>query len=282
MCLEKVIIHIGLHKTGTTFLQNTVYPNILNADYYRGWDGLNKIVSGRKEYVIISDEKLSGDPFDKKVCYLDSFKYSITNLQKLLPNAIILVTVREPKNWISSVYKQHIHQGGTLKPEDFFSLQTPFLRKEDVQLREKIEFLKNTFSTIKVLESNKLNNIEYLIEFLRGLNLQIDKQKIIAMRVTNGNSNVGIKYTSQLNFLRQFNAMNDYFSKTFKFPSLYSNSKYIRLFRKVFPFTPRKICQRYSFLFSKRSEIRIPQNYLDANIEWMEKDWNWVKTNCND
>lgn len=282
MHLSKVILHIGLHKTGTTFLQNTVYPNIQNADYYRGWDGLNKIVCGKKEYTIISDEKLSGDPFDKNLSYSESFKRSITNLQKLVPNAIILVTVREPQMWISSVYKQHIHQGGFLKPEEFFSIQTPFLRKEDIQIKEKIEFLKNTFSTVKVLDSSKLNNIEYLIEFFISLNLRVDKAKFIDMRVTNSNSNIGIKYNSQLIFLRRFNVLSDHLNKTFKLPSLYSNSKYIKLFRKIFPFTPRKICQRYPFLFSKRSEIQVPSNYLNANLEWMKKDWNWVKENCND
>jgi len=122
-----VYIHIGLHKTGTTYLQNNIFPKIENIHYVHlpAWRVLTKgnltekelasykaaLLEGwdNRKKLIISNEFFSGaiEKFSKKevVIILD-------NLKLLFPEAQIMIVLRSPKGYFKSLYNFRVVSRG--------------------------------------------------------------------------------------------------------------------------------------------------------------------------
>ena len=59
--MSKISIHIGLHKTGTSFLQNNLLKNLPETSVVRGWYSHRQLMEMNLEKnLIISDEGISG------------------------------------------------------------------------------------------------------------------------------------------------------------------------------------------------------------------------------
>jgi hypothetical protein len=127
---NEICIHIGLHKTGTTTLQEWVFPNLkrhklvlrdrlidftphvihfpeycLTAqkiDQFR-----DKFFSGNSVR-LISEENLSGSP---TLGYINR-QNAIKNLGKIFPEAKIIVSITKQKELIISLYRHYLRQGG--------------------------------------------------------------------------------------------------------------------------------------------------------------------------
>ena len=275
--MNKIILHIGLHKTGTTFLQNHIFPRLKNTNYFRGWHGLRNITNKNHKNILISDEKFSGDPFNLN--YIESFKNNIDNLHMLCPKATVLISVRHPKEWILSLYKQYIHQGGINYPDQFFDLENGHFKIEELSLKTKVKFLEEKFKKVVLIRSDSIKQNHELTKIFNSLELKFDinNNEIIT---SSKKSNVGIKYQSQLRFLIYFNRFDKKLTKFLNIPSLYANTRFCNLFRKYFPLTPRKIAQNYSNLFSKKKRINIPEFFFQKYSEVIEEDWKWILTKC--
>jgi len=101
----KIIIHIGLHKTGTTFLQQEVFPKIPNINYQTKVDLTTKVEEGKIN--LFSDENLDGGSY--RLFNTVEQRYNIMeNLHKLYPNAKIILCIRDKDSWLKSAYKQYI------------------------------------------------------------------------------------------------------------------------------------------------------------------------------
>ena len=61
-----MIVHVGLHKTGTTFLQREIFPKIKNVNYNRDvfW-----VKNYKNKINVISNEWLSGQPYHGDSAY---------------------------------------------------------------------------------------------------------------------------------------------------------------------------------------------------------------------
>ena len=136
---KRPLLHIGYHKTATSFLQASIFSNqtyfsqpwgvqaskavewfILNhaerfdADAARG-DFL-ELTEGQNETVpVISHEALSGQPIGGRY-YAERVAERI---HRTFPDARILIGIREQKKLLSSLYYQNIRQGGTDTIEQF-------------------------------------------------------------------------------------------------------------------------------------------------------------------
>ena len=109
--MREIYVHVGLHKTATTFLQEEVFPKLQGIKYYNLIKAKNRqalllaaIESEGK--ILISDEDLSGSPlvFGSKA---DERKKMAYTLHKLIPDAKIIVGIRNERDWFKSV-KNHI------------------------------------------------------------------------------------------------------------------------------------------------------------------------------
>ncbi len=135
-------LHIGLHKTGTTFLQKNIFPNfdttdlcynppnIINAirDLYRHnyCDELRRetiriiyreldIICQKK--IFLSHEIYSGTPWRN---YDDLEKMS-SFLKEVFPTAKIILVFRDHGDWLESLYKEAIKDGCLLSIDTFLN-----------------------------------------------------------------------------------------------------------------------------------------------------------------
>jgi len=153
-----IYIHVGLHKTGTSFLQEEIFPKLL-VNYIKpesGYDLLSfKPTSGIN---IISQENLSGTPYSLTE---KSTRYEIaSNLHKLYPHAKIIIGVRDLPSWFKSLYKHSIKMGND-------TTFTYWLKHVDHSYYDTIaylRFLRRTFDDVFVYNMNAF---------------QKDKQRII-------------------------------------------------------------------------------------------------------
>ena len=106
--MTEYFIHLGLHKTGTTWLQSEVFSRLKNVSYLHQFE-LDTIIPDSKK-VLISCEWLSGKPH-----LLESTEkmYIIADrLKKIFPSSKIIVGFRDKDSWLKSLWKQYIMEGG--------------------------------------------------------------------------------------------------------------------------------------------------------------------------
>ena len=155
---KEVIIHVGLPKTGTTFLQNNIFKNIEEINYIYGFKLFSILKDGKN---LISDEGLYGwtnppYPYDKS-------RVIAQRLKQLFPEAKIIVGIRNITTWKKSAYAQFVKAGGTLKYDgwekkilDSYLDQKAYVKFikslfTDVYLYEREELKKNTEKIVKEL-----------------------------------------------------------------------------------------------------------------------------------
>ena len=116
---SEIFVHIGFHKTGTTFLQRKIFPNLKNVNYVHNGKLLNLV--GSYEKVLISNEAFSGIPYHwNEKRYYEQFCSNIARLKSIFGNFKVIVGFREPSSMVNSFYKQFLHEGGVLTFEEFF------------------------------------------------------------------------------------------------------------------------------------------------------------------
>lgn len=193
-----MLIHIGYHKTGTTWLQerffpvhpqistpfsyqeiveNIVYPHDLNfsdafaKSYFE--PKLRQIeLEGR--IAVFSAERLSGNPhsggYDSKVI--------ADRLYAVFPNAKIWIVLRNQIDMIVSNYKQYVKEGGMGQLSYYLKMdppeRIPSFRFEHFEYADLIKYYQEKFGKDKVLVSfyedfkiSKSDFIKDLCNFIR-------------------------------------------------------------------------------------------------------------------
>jgi hypothetical protein len=136
-----VLVHIGYHKTGTTWLQRTVFPREFGSfdlpwklrevaglfvhPHELEWepgpvqDALGPGIAAAREaglVPVVSSEELSGNPHSGGHGSAD---YA-GRLARALPGARVLIVVRRQPAMLESVYKQYVKRGGTQPAGRYF------------------------------------------------------------------------------------------------------------------------------------------------------------------
>jgi hypothetical protein len=150
---NRALIHIGLHKTASTSLQQIWHdiPGVSLSHHFilKLTDLLRDAVekdtgldlAPLQQEQMFHTEAKTPDPFriftnecmstfawlrdpapDRRALYFDALGDIFTQLE---PNAHVLLVVREPRAWLLSMYKQYLHSGGTM------SFRRYLLRHED-------------------------------------------------------------------------------------------------------------------------------------------------------
>ncbi|NOX09282.1 MAG: sulfotransferase [Gammaproteobacteria bacterium] len=144
---NSLYIHIGYPKTATTWLQRCVFPELDGVSYLHfqderyGW--LNELVQehdfsfnvdnlrdkfnnsvqglGKDNKYVISWESLAGDVFTAGA----NAESLSRRLKDVFPEASIIITIRNQLDMVESIYRQYIHEGGSLSINDFLDLASP-------------------------------------------------------------------------------------------------------------------------------------------------------------
>ncbi len=133
----QLFVHIGLHKTATTYLQVDVFPDLKGITYIDGNDrsllpwkrrmymqdplvfdvqeARNEIL-GRMEGArsLLSTEALSGSPMGQ---YLDR-DLILQKLKTMFPDARVIVGIRSQPDIIWSLYKNYVRKGGACRLDE--------------------------------------------------------------------------------------------------------------------------------------------------------------------
>ncbi len=156
--MNQIYIHVGLHRTGTTFLQKYVFPKIRGIKYYDRYNRyrirnfLLSIEDNENKPVLISDEGLSNYNYtDHEEC--SAYKIA-DRLHTLFPSAKIIVVFRKKEEWIKSLYNYYVKIGGD---KDFESWRDEIFAKKDIDFKEYENYLRDLFDDVLVLWYEKLN-----------------------------------------------------------------------------------------------------------------------------
>ncbi len=130
---QQKIIHIGFHKTGSTFLQNyfslhpSIYHDRTRFKYYEETGLIDEELLETDlnyKYDVLSEELLSiwsgnidgTSPFSKYQLDFDIQKKQhevAKRLKNLFPNAKVIIVVRDIRTLINAIYSQYLFSGGT-------------------------------------------------------------------------------------------------------------------------------------------------------------------------
>ena len=112
--MSQVFLHVGLHKTGTTFLQYHVFPLLEGVRTLHGWQPATALAEGAAPRTLITSENFSGWPWGGG--WAEQFEARMRSLAALFPRAKALIGFREHAAMLLSLYKQHLHQGDAVGP----------------------------------------------------------------------------------------------------------------------------------------------------------------------
>ena len=163
--MDKVIVHPGMIKTGSTWLQREFFSRLKGYQILREFD-LDDYLEEKN--LIISNEVLSGSIkwFSDKPT--DKFRYQIADrIRKMFDDPYIILGVRDEEKWLNSVYKQYVKETGSLNKEEFFDAVY-----DDWKSHSKyVDYLKDNFDKVFIYDFNYFKNdvdglVKDLCEFL--------------------------------------------------------------------------------------------------------------------
>ena len=136
------IVHVGLHKTGTTSLQDSYFPSAaklnsykynppeimdaIHKGYIKGYTSCKKQKEQIREYldinecVIVSDEGLLGNPWDNYSVFDQSVEFLLDSFGE---DAVIIVVLRNQPDLIESLYRHVVKRYESIGFENFVNYE---------------------------------------------------------------------------------------------------------------------------------------------------------------
>ena len=109
---QRVVFHIGLHKTGTTWLQKVLFPTLPGISVHRSRDfsKIDRMIDQRdpSRTLIVSHEGMSGShsvrkqPGEREQRLLEN----IGQIKQTCPEACIAVGLREQSSWLNASFAE--------------------------------------------------------------------------------------------------------------------------------------------------------------------------------
>lgn len=134
---QQPILHIGYHKTGSSWLQRQLFPNARDVSLVPRIEIRRQLLvpspvafdperaraqlcAGRSGRLVLSEEELSGNLHTGGLHGAFSVELA-DRLHRCFPEGHVVVFVREQKTMVASAYKQYIKSGGTRRIRGFLT-----------------------------------------------------------------------------------------------------------------------------------------------------------------
>ena len=157
---KEIYFHVGLAKTGSTFLQKNFFPYLKNIKYISTQDYINCIdiinKTNYKSYLISRE-------FDKQ------FEREIKKFISYFPDTKIIVVFRRHDQWIASQYKRSVKNGWHWSFKNYYNINNKGIWKNsDLTYMNKLKIIKKyskskplilKFEELKKDQFNYLNKI---------------------------------------------------------------------------------------------------------------------------
>ncbi len=258
----EVFFHVGLAKTGTTYLQHTFFPILKDIKYiqrtkYRDFKYAKIIRTTDYDRYLISNE------FDRQ------FYREISNIASVFPDAKIIIVLRRHDKWIASQYRRRIKNGYAFSFKEFLDLDKDkgFWKQKDMYFYPMLQAIEETFASRPlILFHQQLQDDPYAFmdTFAAFVGASYDRDAV----------NLAPKHQAfndrQLKFIRK--RSRSLFSQDFEYSDKYWVSKFQRLFRMI----PRYFILYSSALMPDRfvdDKPLIPPEELARVREFFQEDW---------
>jgi len=197
----KVVIHLGLHRTGTTFLQKEVFPKLKDVNFTRNYTIVTKME--RFKINLISNEDLSICPFDNKfhkgLTPTDRFVV-IDRIKKIFPHASIILGLRDKEEWSRSLYSQYVKSGYRLSYPEFMMR---FNITKFYDFESYVDYIRKNFDNVFVyyLEDLKKDNYKIVSDICSFIGVDVPKYKNKKVNMTMEDNLISRrKYYNVINF----------------------------------------------------------------------------------
>lgn len=292
MSTKPILIHIGYHKTATTWLQQLIFENqeFGFKRYLSKQEIKKRIVAPHPlsfdakelrayydalvddQYIsVISSERLSGHPHSggydsKEICH---------RLYQAFPEAKVLIAIREQQSAIISNYLQYVQFGGTCKFKDYISpskigfTNIPLFRFEHFSYLELVKEYIDLFGKDQVLvlpyemfRKEPQSYINKITEFLGADEINnLPYGKNVNHRISNLSTG----------YLRQFNKV---FSRSTINPSALNAKGFMKLVSRgsklLDSLIPKSVHKFFDEQIEKQLEPLIADRYRASNNELAE------------
>lgn len=150
--MKKVYLHIGMQKTGSTWLQNHYFPKIETHDvvYKESFRHMFYNLNPDKD-LIITYENYVGYPHPlpsrKWNGWMETRDSAFKNLASFFPDADIILVVRRQPDFIKSLYNQYVKVGGNITFDDYWKggCHNSF-EKDAVKYTELLQHISDNFN----------------------------------------------------------------------------------------------------------------------------------------
>lgn len=143
---SNLTLHIGLHKTGTTFLQRAVFP-LWTGIAYVATDNLEVLLRAPTDRpVLLSREGLSGQNWAPHAVR----EISIARLGTMFPKARVMISFRKHSGYIASSYSQYLQRGGYLPFAEYYDHERDhgLMKRADFLFQPKIAAVQQHFGSL--------------------------------------------------------------------------------------------------------------------------------------
>lgn len=140
---KKIIFHVGLPRTASTFLQCRVFPAFKGITYVKKRDFKKHdrfIAEADKPVLLTTEMDIGKGKPNSRGLYTIAEKY---------PDTRIILVLRRHDKWIASKYKYHIRKNGTMDFHAFFNVEpnNGFFRREHLRYTNIIDTIESLFTS---------------------------------------------------------------------------------------------------------------------------------------
>lgn len=171
---QKIFFHVGLSKTGSTFLQQQIFPKLKGIHYV-------PTVKYRKSLDLIpkitTDKILVSREFDQQ------FEQEIKKFSAQYPDAYPIIVFREPSSWAVSNYKRFVKNGHPISFTEFIDIQKDegLFKIQDFEYSRYLELLEKHFTQkplVLLYEDLRQNPQEFIQKIADYLDIEIDLKQL--------------------------------------------------------------------------------------------------------
>ncbi len=258
--LQKVYFHVGISKTGSTFLQKRVFPLLSEISY---------IPTNRYQNIFLEIEKIKfgnilvSREFDRQ------FEKEVVKFSNKHPQSTPIIVLRRHDEYFASQYRRFVKNGFTGGLSDFLSLENDsgFFKKIHFNFKHQIDVLSKVFSQKPIV--------------LFHHHLKSSPKKFIADFCEYTGSNVNIE---EVNFTKKHGSYSEKQLKTIRFAAKYFDLRKRRVFKNPLLHLGWRFLHaivRYGilyisfvmpkFIYSK--EPLVDPEYLKKIRDYFKDDW---------
>ena len=260
---KKIFFHVGMERTGTTHLQQKVFPSFKNVFFVKKRDFHSTIPIIND---IESDKILLSHEFDL------TFEEEVISFANQYPDAYPIITFRKHESWLLSKYKRHIKVGYSTSIENYLDLQNDngYCKIESLKYFNKLSLLEKHFNNKPLvlfydeLKKDAFNYIDQIANFIA-----CDYEKGLEL-----NSKTHMSYSNkQLKSLLWVNS---------KFRVRDSNNR-LRINKSLYQII-KNVTVRLSLVLPNlliEPDTFYPENFSNKINEYFENDWKDILSHTN-